>query len=55
MSMELLSEINKSRLVLQGHNQEEGIDYEETIAPIAEMKAIRILIAFVVHKDFKLF
>jgi hypothetical protein len=45
---------NKSRLVAQGFSQEEGIDYEETFAPIARLEAIRILLAFSVTKGFKL-
>ena len=40
---------NKARLVVQGYNQEEIIDYEETFAPITRIKAIRILIAFAAH------
>ena len=33
----------------------EGIDYEETFAPIARLEAIRILLAFAASKGFKLF
>jgi hypothetical protein len=45
---------NKSRLVAQGFSQKEGIDYEETFAPIARLEAIRILLAFFMAKGFKL-
>jgi hypothetical protein len=37
---------NKSRLVAQGYSPKEGIDYEETFAPVAHLEAIRILLAF---------
>jgi hypothetical protein len=37
---------NKSRLVAQGSSRKEGIDYEETFAPVARLQAIRILLAF---------
>jgi hypothetical protein len=41
---------NKSRLVAQGFNQKEGIDYDETFAPVARLEAITILLAFSVAK-----
>ena len=46
---------NKARLVAQSYNQQEGIDYDETYAPVARLEAIRLLIAFASHKGFKLF
>ncbi|WVZ81029.1 hypothetical protein U9M48_028456 [Paspalum notatum var. saurae] len=45
---------NKARLVAQGFCQKEGIDYEENFAPVARLEAIRILLAFVASKGFKL-
>ncbi|GJU02478.1 retrovirus-related pol polyprotein from transposon TNT 1-94 [Tanacetum coccineum] len=44
---------NKARLVAQGYNQQEGIDYDETYAPVARLESIRILLAYAL--DFKLF
>nr|GEX71029.1 retrovirus-related Pol polyprotein from transposon TNT 1-94 [Tanacetum cinerariifolium] len=37
---------NKARLVSQGYNKEEGIDYDETFAQVARMEAIRIFLAY---------
>ncbi|WVZ81208.1 hypothetical protein U9M48_028617 [Paspalum notatum var. saurae] len=44
---------NKARLVAQGFCQKEGIDYEETFAPVARLEAIRISLAFAASKGFK--
>lgn len=46
---------NKARLVAQGYNQEEGIDYKETFAPVARLEVICTLLAFACHRNFKLF
>ncbi|GJR21509.1 retrovirus-related pol polyprotein from transposon TNT 1-94 [Tanacetum coccineum] len=45
---------NKARLVAQGYNQQEGIDYDETYAPVARLESRRILLAYACALDFKL-
>nr|GFA15076.1 retrovirus-related Pol polyprotein from transposon TNT 1-94 [Tanacetum cinerariifolium] len=47
--------INKSRLVVRGYRQEEGIDFEESFAPVAKMEAIRIFLSHAAHKSFTVF
>nr|GFC94329.1 Gag-Pol polyprotein [Tanacetum cinerariifolium] len=46
---------NKSRLVVRGYRQEEGLDFEESFALVARMEAMRILLAYVAHKSFTVF
>nr|GEW33372.1 retrovirus-related Pol polyprotein from transposon TNT 1-94 [Tanacetum cinerariifolium] len=46
---------NKARLVAVGYSQQEGIDYDETFAPVARIEAIRLLLAYAAHKDFTVF
>ncbi|GJX93730.1 retrovirus-related pol polyprotein from transposon TNT 1-94 [Tanacetum coccineum] len=42
---------NKARLVARGYRQEEGIDFEESFALVARLKAIRIFLSFVAHMN----
>nr|GFC67143.1 retrovirus-related Pol polyprotein from transposon TNT 1-94 [Tanacetum cinerariifolium] len=46
---------NKSRLVVRGYRQEEGLYFEESFAPVATMEAIRIFLAYAAHKSFTVF
>nr|GEV94847.1 hypothetical protein [Tanacetum cinerariifolium] len=43
---------NKSRLVVRGYRQEEGINFEESFASVARMEAIGIFLAYAAHKSF---
>nr|GFC15227.1 retrovirus-related Pol polyprotein from transposon TNT 1-94 [Tanacetum cinerariifolium] len=42
---------NKARLVARGYRQEEGIDFEESFAPVARLEAIRFFLAYAAHKN----
>nr|GEV74354.1 hypothetical protein [Tanacetum cinerariifolium] len=46
---------NKARLVAKGYAQEEGIDFEESFAPVARFEAVRIFIAYATHKSFPIY
>ncbi|GJX72431.1 retrovirus-related pol polyprotein from transposon TNT 1-94 [Tanacetum coccineum] len=42
---------NKTRLVAKGYKQEDGIDFEESFAPVARIEAIRMFIAFAAYMN----
>ncbi|GJU84009.1 retrovirus-related pol polyprotein from transposon TNT 1-94 [Tanacetum coccineum] len=46
---------NKTRLVVRGYRQEEGIYFEESFTSVSRMEAIRIFLAYAVHKSFIVF
>ena len=45
----------KSRIVAKGYLQKEGINFEESFAPVARLEAIIIMCAYACYKNFKLF
>nr|GEU57172.1 hypothetical protein [Tanacetum cinerariifolium] len=46
---------NKERLVAKGYAQEEGIDFEESFAPVARLEAVQIFVAYAAHKSFAIY
>ncbi|GJT77850.1 retrovirus-related pol polyprotein from transposon TNT 1-94 [Tanacetum coccineum] len=46
---------NEARLVAKGYRQEEGIDFEESLAPISRIEAIRIFIANAATKNMTIY
>ena len=46
---------NKTCLVPKGYSQVEGVDFDESFAPVAHMESIRVLLALVCHLKFKLY
>jgi hypothetical protein len=46
---------NKARLVAKGYSQFEGLDFDETYAPVARLDSIRILLAYATYHGFKLY
>ena len=42
-------------MVAKGYSQEEGIDFDETFAPVARLEAIRIFLAYTAHAIFNVY
>nr|GFA85371.1 retrovirus-related Pol polyprotein from transposon TNT 1-94 [Tanacetum cinerariifolium] len=46
---------NKSHLVDKGYAQKEGVDFEESFAPVARLEVVRLFIAYAAHKSFTVY
>nr|GFC43438.1 Gag-Pol polyprotein [Tanacetum cinerariifolium] len=46
---------NKSRLAAKEYAQKEGVDFEESFAPVARLEAVRLFIAYAAHKSFTIY
>nr|GFA45563.1 hypothetical protein [Tanacetum cinerariifolium] len=46
---------NKSRLVAKGNAQKEGVNFEESLAPLARLEAVRLFIAYAAYKSFTVY
>eukprot|EP00252_Welwitschia_mirabilis_P001036 TRINITY_DN11012_c0_g2_i1.p1 TRINITY_DN11012_c0_g2~~TRINITY_DN11012_c0_g2_i1.p1 ORF type:complete len:300 (+),score=34.99 TRINITY_DN11012_c0_g2_i1:1778-2677(+) len=44
---------HKGRLVVKGYAQQQGIDYEETFAPVARFETIRVMLALAAQREWK--
>nr|GEU69149.1 retrovirus-related Pol polyprotein from transposon TNT 1-94 [Tanacetum cinerariifolium] len=47
--------LEQAQLVAKGYAYEEGIDFEESFAPVARLEAVRIFIAYAAHKSFPIY
>ncbi|GJV45659.1 retrovirus-related pol polyprotein from transposon TNT 1-94 [Tanacetum coccineum] len=46
---------NKACLVAKGYAQKEGIDFEESFAPVARLEAVRLFVAYAAYKSFSVY
>ncbi|GKE22643.1 retrovirus-related pol polyprotein from transposon TNT 1-94 [Tanacetum coccineum] len=46
---------NKARLVAKGYGQQEGIDFEESFAPVARLEAVWLFVVYAAHKSFPVY
>nr|GEU69581.1 hypothetical protein [Tanacetum cinerariifolium] len=46
---------NKVRLVAKGYGQKEGIDFEDSFAPVSRLEAVRLFVAYAAHKSFSVY
>nr|GFA05163.1 hypothetical protein [Tanacetum cinerariifolium] len=46
---------NKSRHVTKEYAQKEGVDFEESFAPVARLEAVQLFIVYATHKSFTVY
>nr|GFB45573.1 copia protein [Tanacetum cinerariifolium] len=51
----IIGDPKSTRLIAVDYSQQEGIDYDETFAPVARIKAICLFLAYAAHKNFIVF
>jgi hypothetical protein len=44
----------KARLVIKGYKQVEGVNFDETYAPVGNMSTLRYLLSFMAHNEWKM-
>ncbi|GKC10080.1 retrovirus-related pol polyprotein from transposon TNT 1-94 [Tanacetum coccineum] len=47
--------LNKARLVAKGYAQKEGIDFEESFTPVAQLEVVRLFVVYAAHKSFPVY
>ncbi|GJU58214.1 retrovirus-related pol polyprotein from transposon TNT 1-94 [Tanacetum coccineum] len=55
IKLKWIFKVNEARLVAQGFRQEEGIDFEESFAPVARIEAIRIFVSNATNKNIMIY